>query len=353
MVELIPDAEEIGHEAIHRVVESLGERGVEVPDLVFVEHSGESWRALAAGTPVERRRESVILLATGSSLLDAVRYEFGGAARIPVSSVSLAPAFEAAARGRRPGTPLATRGVVDSALGGAKRLGAVGWRRARFWRSHVGTRRLNRVLTDLALGLGCVPVILPGPVLLIPDRGRHEILSEIEKASRPDGTIGPPSIVPIDPIVAAMDITVEGIVDAGGPRPPERHLPVLELPTGRRLGTWSLSGEPTQHGRGWSAFPERLSASSSSWTLEHLDGSIESLAESASMTGQRVIKVPGWISDHLCSGSPAGLLVEGLATDRAREGRPLWVSNVDADGVRFLLGLPGPIWVDGPGVPSD
>mgnify|MGYP000662240094 CR=1 FL=1 len=27
--------------------------------------------------------------------------------------------------------------------------------------------------------------------------------------------------------------------------------------------------------------------------------------------------------------------------------------NADADGVRFLLGLPGPIWVDGPGVPVD
>ena len=70
------------------------------------------------------------------------------------------------------------------------------------------------------------------------------------------------------------------------------------------------------------------------------------------IAGQSVIRAPGFVGAALRRGSPAGLLIEGLARHGSRAGRPIWVPSVDAEGVRFLLGLPGPIWVDGPGVPG-
>ena len=353
MVEVVSASGGVGREAMQRVIEGLRGRGVALPEKIFVEHADDPWRIHAARTPVELRRRSVIVLSSSSSLLDAVRFEFGGAARLPVSSVSMESAFDAVTRGPRSGTPFATRGVVDSALGGAKRVAAVGWRRARFWRSHVGSRILSDVLTDVAARLSRVPVIVPGPVLLVPDRERQRIRDEIEETAAGYGAIGPPSIVPIDPILSALDIGVEGVVDDGVPKIFDSPQPVLELPSGRRVGTWSLASDPPPGLRGWHASPERISASASSWTLAHPDGSLESVADSPFLSDQLVVKVPGWMSDHLCAGSPAGLLVEALAKDPGRFGRPLWVSNADTEAVRFLLGLPGPIWVDGPGVPVD
>jgi len=40
-----------------------------------------------------------------------------------------------------------------------------------------------------------------------------------------------------------------------------------------------------------------------------------------------------------------------LAEAAHRRGLPLWVPNVDSIALRFLLGLPGTLWVDGPAVP--
>ena len=353
MVELIPAANGVGREAIQRVIEGLCERGVEAPAMIFVDRADDPWRVHAARTSVDLRRRSVIVLASSSSLVDAVRFEFGGAARLPASSVSMESAFDAATRCPLSGTPIATRGVVDAALGGAKRVAAVGWRRARFWRSHVGTRVLSNYLADVAARLGCVPAVVPGPILLAPDRERAGIRDAIEETAAGYATIAPPSIVPIDPILSALDIGVEGVAGDSATKTFDAPQPVLELPSGRRVGTWSLAGDPPPGLFGWFASPERISASASSWTLQHPDGSQGFVADSPALSDQLVVKVPGWMSDHLCPGSPAGRLVEALAEDPGRFGRPLWVSNADADGVRFLLGLPGPIWVDGPGVPVD
>lgn len=353
MVDLIPELDGVGHQAVTRVVEDLRARGVEMPAKIFTDRADDPWRVHAARAPVDLRRRSVIMLASSSSLIDAVRFEFGGAARLPVSSVSMESAFDAVTHGPPSGTPFATRGVMDSALGGAKRVAAVGWQRARFWRSHVGSRFLSGVLTDVAARLDRVPVIVPGPVLLVPDRERQRIREAIEETAAGYGAIGPPSIVPIDPILSVLDIGVEGVAHDGAPRIFDSPQPVLELPSGRRVGTWSLAKDPPPGLHGWYASPERISASASSWTLEHPDGSLESVADSPFLSDQIAVKVPGWMSDHLCPGSPAGLLVEALAKDPGRFGRPLWVSNADAAAVRFLLGLPGPIWVDGPGVPVD
>ena len=51
------------------------------------------------------------------------------------------------------------------------------------------------------------------------------------------------------------------------------------------------------------------------------------------------------------AGTPAALLVARLADAADRRGLPLWIPNVDGEGLRFALGLPGTLWVDGPAVP--
>jgi len=64
------------------------------------------------------------------------------------------------------------------------------------------------------------------------------------------------------------------------------------------------------------------------------------------------VRVPGWASRGLRPGSPAGLLVTRIAEAASRRGIPLWIPNVDQEGLRLVLGLPGTIWVDGPAVPK-
>jgi hypothetical protein len=63
------------------------------------------------------------------------------------------------------------------------------------------------------------------------------------------------------------------------------------------------------------------------------------------------VRLPGWLAHPLRPGSPAGLLAERIAEVAARRDLPLWIPGVDVDALRFVLGLPGTIWVDGPAVP--
>jgi hypothetical protein len=64
------------------------------------------------------------------------------------------------------------------------------------------------------------------------------------------------------------------------------------------------------------------------------------------------VRVPGWASRDVRSGSPAGLLVTRIAEAAAGQNLPLWIPGVDEEALRLVLGLPGVIWVDGPAVPS-
>ena len=368
MVELLPWVESVAHRAIEGVLETLLNDDRPLPPWVFVDDGGGSWRRHATLLPVEERRRSVLAASSEASLYDALRFEIGGASWLPISTPSMEAACEAAATyDRGEIAPMATRGVVEVALADATDLCAVGWWPQSFWNRQVGSDRLFSWLTVIADRLGTHPVILPGPVLVVVGRGQAEIEAALveDVESRPSAFPAPPTIVDLSTILRSTDRRglVEAVLAAvvgenrGEQAGDDLTLPVLEIPSGRRVGRWSPSPEATADGPGWLAVPVRDSLEGGSWRLVGEDGSSETVVESISPSDQEggeqmVIRIPGFIGAEVRRGSPAGLLVERLARLATRVDRPLWVPSVDAEGVRFLLGLPGPIWVDGPGVPT-
>jgi len=355
MVELVPASKGVGNQAMKRVIESLRKSGIELPPMVVTDETDNPWRCSAARIHADIRRRSVLAFASDTDLLDAVRFEFGGAIRLPVSTLAMETACLAAAGGLTPETPMATRGVLDSVLEAAERVEGVGWSRSRFWRNHLGVRCLKECLTEIATRLGCAPVIIPGPVLVVPDCEDEEIHQQLTSATGAGirGIPSPPAIVPIARLLDAMDFEIDGGSGDAEPATLPDPQPVLELPSGRRVGSWSFSRDSPKVGEIWHAVADESTTSGSSWTLVHAEGPVDTIVDSPVVSDQWVVKTPGWMGDHLCPGSSAGLLLERLAMDPARAGRPLWVSNADAAAVRYLLGMPGPIWVDGPGVPAD
>jgi len=367
MVELLPPIESLAHRVIEGVLETFLSDDRPLPVWVFVDDGGGSWRRHAALLPVEERRRSVLAASSDASLYEALLFEISGASRLPISTPSMEAACEAAATcDRRKIAPMATRGVVEAALADATDLCAVRWWPQSFWNRQVGSGRLFSWLTGIAERLGSHPVILPGPVLVVVDRGQAEIEAALveDLRSGPSAYPVPPAIVDLSTVLRSTDSRdlVETVLAAGvGAGRGEQvsadlSLPVLEIPSGKKVGRWSPSPESTADGPGWLAVPAPDSREGTCWRLVGEDGSSETVVESISPSDQEggeqmVIRIPGFIGAELRRGSPAGLLVERLARLATRVGRPLWVPSVDAEGVRFLLGLPGPIWVDGPGVP--
>jgi hypothetical protein len=248
----------------------------------------------------------------------------------------------------------------------ATELRLVGWCPRLLWRRQLGRRLVDR-LSLLAERLRCVPAILPFPVLLVADRSEAEVESAWREITDDGGvgSPGPPLVwdVPdaigrpepalsLTPVLEAMER--ERGREAGRKVPLQ---PVHELPSGCRVGWWTpdLSGEEPP-GQGWLAAPRAPTAVGHIWQLGTGHADWETIIdgvdlEDAASAAMPLLRVPGWLAADIGRGTPAGLLIERLARDGRRAGRPLWVPNVGFEGVQFLLSLPAPIWVDGPGVP--
>jgi len=364
MVELLPPADSVGNKAIEGVLTALAEEKVELPARVFVADGDDSWRRHAARLPVEDRRRSVVAAIDEESMVEAVRFEIGGAAWLPISTPAMESASASAVAGVQPNrAPLATRGILETVVDNATELLVVGWRPQSFWNRQVGSIRLCSLLTAIAECLDCVPAILPGPVLVVADRDQAEI--EACSAQSASALAAQPTILGVaaplggDGEGVRIDDLLAATVDEGGGEVERigNTLPVLEMPSGRQVGRWAVSIAIAADGPGWLAVPEEGCRDGDRWQLIEEDGIRIMVVDSVSPTdrgdGERaVIRVPGWIGAEVRRGSPAGLLVDRLARHEGRGDRPLWVPSADAEAVQFLLGLPGPIWVDGPGVPS-
>jgi len=371
MVELVPPGGRSIHRVVESVLETLKTSNTTLPPQVLIDDGDRSWRRHAAALPVGVRRRSVLVTASDASLVDALSFEIGGAVRLPVSTPSMEAACEAAAA-REAGdvAPMATQGVLDALKGDSSEVLVVGWWPQAFWQRQVGPILPVRWLVEIAERLAIIPVILPGPILVVVGRSRAEIETargEVGGGAGSSSSPAPPMIVElstsdlgagdglrIDRVLAAAAAAARRHDTVG--RPELTH-PVLELPSGGRVGRWSLTRGTADGGSPWHASPGPQDPVGICWEIMSHDGSSETIAESSSLdwddfAGQSMIRAPGFVGAVLRRGSPAGLLIEGLARHDARAGRPIWVPSVDAEGVRFLLGLPGPIWVDGPGVPG-
>jgi len=338
-----------------------------MPPRVFVECPEDEWQRYAVSLPTLERRRSVLVASSESALLDAVRLEIGGVSRLPVSTHALMIACDAASTSSLEGAAcIATRSVLEMVLERGPGFCLVGWRPAALWSHQVGSPRLIGALQEIAGRLACLPAIIPGPFLVVGGRRRSEVEDVCRMDDRPCG-----SQIPAPPICTELTSLagfeggagVDALITAVGRDDGERisgdpkGFRVMELPSGRQVGRWSTTEAAAGCESDWMAFPEIRGERSVHWRIKDSEES-RLIRESMSSRGldrldQPVIRMPGWIGAALQPGRPASLLVESVAGNDARAGRPLWVPSVDADGVRFLLGLPGPIWVDGPGVPGD
>jgi len=367
MIRLAPASEGFAHQAIEKILETALSDDNPPPSCVLIEDPGDTWRRHAALLPVEERRRSVIAASSEASLIDAVRYEIGGATWLPASTPSIEMACEAAVLGaRRECAPKATRGVLETLVADETSLSAIGWRPRSFWSRQVGSRWLCAALTEIANRLECVPAILPGPVLVVTgcDRTAIDTVCREFTASEKVHIQMDPEILDLSRTLTSahpshrVEDLLASVSQAGEPKLNSlaEAQRVLNLTTGERVGWWSLPGEESDVASGWMARPSEDRPDGGAWDIDAADGSRTILVEQMSVDDQEsseeaVIRVPGFIGAELRRGSPAGLLVERWAKHPARRDRPIWVPSVNTEGVRVLLGLPGPIWVDGPGVP--
>lgn len=365
--ELLPPEESVARQAVAAVLGMLERAGRTLPGRVLVDDGSGRWARIAAGLTLDERRHTVVAAATDECLVRALAHEVGGAAWLPPSTPGFEAACSAVAGDRGPRRlPLADRGVLEDLVAGAQRLHAVGWWPLWFWYRQLGPERLDEGLGELADRLQCAPVVVAGRVLLVADRERPEIeefwleigaedesrfpaaatIVDLGEALRPDS-----SGERTDALLRIAS-RGDGTVSAGPSRP------VLELPTGRAVGRWSMDPNGGTVGDGWLAVPDlAVGPGQGSWLMLRQGHPTSTIIESALPDegvppDQGVVRLPGHVGARLRKGTPAALLVERWAVSEHRAGRPLWVPGVDADAVRLLLGLPGPIWVDGPGVPG-
>ena len=364
MTEVLPPAADLRNHALQSVLRHLEESGYPTPPTLYVEDADGSWVRHAARRPVERRRSSVLAATTGAGVVDAIRLQVGGAVWLPASTPAMEAACEAAAAARhRPSVPWAGEDLLELAASSAAELRLVGWVPRQLWRRQLGRRLVDR-LSVLAERLRCVPVVLPAPALLVADRSPAEIESAWRE-STDNGGVGAPGPPVVQDVAGAVGSTepaaavaraLAAMAEASARR--LRPQPVHELPGGRRVGWWAPELDPEgSPGDGWSAVPREPTPVGHVWQLGTGYGDWETVVDALDLDDDRtasapLLRVPGWFAADLGRGTPAGLLVERLARDPRRAARPLWVPNVDFEGVQFLLSLPAPIWVDGPGVPG-
>jgi hypothetical protein len=336
--------------------------GAPEPSWVAADDGSGGWVSEVAGRSAAERVRGVVAAASADALAMAQRLGVGGAMWLPPSSLAAIEAFEAAAAAVPP-APEYDPAVLE-ALGADAPIRIVSFAGREFWRVQLGDRTLAVLLTELAAAIGAPAAILPWPALLLSSRlpaGVSEAWREL--ASSIGGAV--PGLIATDLAVGAMG--KEGVLQAGyralvdgaseaeaaagsiGPQP------VHVLPQGRRVGCWTWA-ETRAPSEGWLAAPSGVGLDRCRWELEGEGGprvveEVLSTTEVAEADDVAAVRVPGWACRGLRPGVPAGLLVTRLAEAAARRGLPLWIPNLDDEGLRFVLGLPGMLWVDGPAVP--
>jgi hypothetical protein len=227
-----------------------------------------------------------------------------------------------------------------------------------FWRVQLGDSAMTRALVELAEKLGVPAVILPWPALIIAGFDGDEFIERWTEVSAADVGLEP-YVCPLltdggDVIESAYRCLFEAPSKARRAASAEPR-PVHELPHGRRVGWWSRD-VVNQGGEGWLAMPIDVSPSRCRWRLDGDDPSglvvdVLNSEEVAEVGEVAAVRLPGWAARPLRPGSPTGLLATRIADAAARQGLPFWIPGVDEEALRFVLGLPGTVWVDGPAVP--
>ena len=217
------------------------------------------------------------------------------------------------------------------------------------------------MLAELAVSLDLPFAILQWPALVVADRDPDAIVKAWEKLTA-ESELPRPRLRLIQDVVVEKEAVAEvySALTAGPmttrPSSAVSEMPVHELPHGRRIGWWGLDTKKTPEDEGWIAAPVEVTSTRCRWRVGSAVSSgivaeVHTSGEIAGLENVLAVRVPGWASRGLRPGSPAGLLVTRIAEAASRHGLPLWIPNVDQEGLRLVLGLPGNLWVDGSAVP--
>jgi len=361
VVDLFPPPREEIREGLYSVVAGALAGGAPEPSWVAVDDGSGSWVVEVSTRPPTERTRGVAAVASEDALVKAQLLGVGGAMWLPPSSLGALDAFSTAASAA---APAAFDAAALEILEGSTAIQVVSVVDRRFWRTQVGDRALENLTTELAVALEAPAAILRWPALVVADRDPGVIVATWEEMAAKREAIGPSvSVVTLEPkklengllegayaALAESSATAESL----GQLPPQ---PVHELPHGRRVGWWRKGSGQDPEEEGWVAGPVGAGAARCRWRLEGSEssGTIEEVLgsdEVGDVDEAVAVRVPGWASRDLRVGSPAGLLVTKIAEAASRRGLPLWISGVDHEGLRLVLGLPGTIWVDGPAVPD-
>lgn len=359
MVDLFPlPADEI-RDGFYSVIAGTIAGGIPEPSWVAVDDGTDAWVVEVSEFSAVDRARGVVAVSSEEALVKAQRLGIGGAMWLPPASLGALEAFASASSAKAPRTHDA---AALELLDGKESVHIVTFFDRLFWRVQLGDHELCDLLAELAVSLEVPGAILQWPALVVGDRDQDAILEAWGVLITENERTGPGlSVLP------PIDIEKEALVDAylaltAGPTAVESSssisaLPVHELPHGRRVGWWGLDVRETPEDKGWLGRPVDVSSNRCRWRLESTETSgivAEVLAsdEIASLEDVLAVRVPGWASRGMRPGSPAGLLVTRIAEAASRQGLPLWIPNVDQEGLRLVLGLPGTVWVDGPAVPS-
>jgi hypothetical protein len=349
MTRFIPELE--AQEPVGSVLEQALVRVQHPPRWVVVEQPSRGWVQDLIGVPPGDRAGSVVVAGTELAMAAAARLGFGGAVWLPPSTVAMRAALAAAA-----GAPNV---VADLDLGVLEQVAAtpekavVTWPGVAFWRRQIGLRRLSHLLLELARELAVVPALTCDPALVMAAGDGNRVLTAWERAAGGRSVPPTPTVIRLDPGVRGLSAVraalgaLEHGPDACGLEPQ----PVCALPSGEVICSWvpqhadraGLASPADDGGHGWRV----ALADGGELTVPEVEDCAGLEASSAD-----VVRVPGWIGAEALPSSPAGLLLERMASAAKRAGRTLWVPSVQTGALGFLLRLGGRLWVDGQAVPS-
>lgn len=359
MVRLLPSEPTAVAYGLEAVLENALAGGAREPSFVAVADGGGRWLAEAAVLDPGVRARGVVAAVDDRAFVAALRLGLGGALRLPPSTVAAGEALAAAAGASVPAAGY-DPGVAVVLASASPSLSVVSLSGLAFWRRQLGDRVLTGRLLAVAGLLQLPAAVLPWPAMVIAASG-PEVEAAWARICAKDAALAPslavhPMAAPVGPaeVVSAAYRVLAAAPEAGGVEAGIPPQPVHELPSGRAVGWWSTGVGEVPEGA-WLASPEPTVADTTAWRLHGADvrtvievllaGDVDHVA------GAAAVRVPGWVVADLRPGTPAGLLVARLAEAATRRALPLWVPNVDSGGLRFLLGLPGTLWVDGPAVP--
>jgi hypothetical protein len=359
VVRLLPAEPSEAAYGLDAVLENALAGGAREPSFVAVADGSGRWLGEAAVLDSGVRARGVIAALDDRALVAALRLGIGGALRLPASTVAAVEALAAASAA--PVQPAGYDPAMAVALASASpSLAVVSVGDIGFWRLQLGDRVLTERLLAAAELLEVPAAVLPWPAMVIPaagprlDAAWRRLCGEWAAPMPWLAVHVMPGPVLAGEVVATAYRVLAAAAAGSAAGAAALPAPVHELPSGRAVGWWSSEvGEAPKVG--WLAVPEPSDADTTPWRL-HGGGDravteVLLVADLDHASGAAAVRVPGWVVADLRPGTPAGLLVARLANAAERRGLPLWIPNVDGPGLRFVLGLPGTLWVDGPAVP--